>query len=277
MMPRNYAALPHEYLQEMEELNDAEFGRLARALLVYSSTGEKVALSGNERFVFKRVMMQEDRFQASYDEASSMKSEAARKAARARWDKGRTSSAMRTDAGGCERIQTNTNAYKRTPCDADASSAMRTDAGDAYTNTNTETNTNCSSTTTAMRQNFGNWSSTQANRELAEARSFYMDRINPMPGTVTLAELDGFTQELGSKLVIRAIEIAMGERKTAWSYIRGILRNWQRDGITCIEDLQRRESEKTPMEGKTASRRPEGRPEARSAERDELMRIARGK
>ena len=249
-MPRNYAALPHEYLQEMEELNDAEFGRLARALLVYSSTGEKVALSGNERFVFKRVMMQEDRFQASYDEASSMKSEAARKAARARWDKGRTSSAMRTDAG------------------------------DAYTNT--ETNTNGSSTTTAMRQNFGNGSSTQAsstqaNRELAEARSFYMDRINPMPGTVTLAELDGFTRELGSKLVIRAIEIAMGERKTAWSYIRGILRNWQRDGITCIEDLQRREAEKTPMEGKTASRRPEGRPEARSAEHDELMRIARGK
>lgn len=39
-MARNYAALPYDYLEEMEALNDAEFGRLTRALLAYSMTGE---------------------------------------------------------------------------------------------------------------------------------------------------------------------------------------------------------------------------------------------
>lgn len=67
-MARNYAALPHDYLEEMQELNDAEFGRLTRSLLKYSMTGEPIALSGNERFYAKRVMAAEDehkKFEAS--------------------------------------------------------------------------------------------------------------------------------------------------------------------------------------------------------------------
>jgi len=84
-MARNYAALPHEYLEEMEALNDAEFGRLARALLVYSMTGEPIALCGNERFYAKRVMSQEDRFQESYQETSEKRSDAGKKGAAKRW------------------------------------------------------------------------------------------------------------------------------------------------------------------------------------------------
>ena len=65
-MARNYAALFHEYLEEMADLTDAEFGRLARALLVYSRTGEFPALNGNERLFKRRVIMQEDRAQENY-------------------------------------------------------------------------------------------------------------------------------------------------------------------------------------------------------------------
>ena len=32
-MPRNYAALPYDYLEEMALLSDEEFGRVCRALL----------------------------------------------------------------------------------------------------------------------------------------------------------------------------------------------------------------------------------------------------
>lgn len=84
-MARNYAALPYDYLEEMEALNDAEFGRLTRALLVYSMTGEQIALCGNERFYAKRVMAQEDRFKASYDGISATRSEAGKAGAVARW------------------------------------------------------------------------------------------------------------------------------------------------------------------------------------------------
>ena len=50
---RNYAALPHEYLEEMDILSDAEFGRLCRALLKYSMTGEEVQLEGAEKVLLK--------------------------------------------------------------------------------------------------------------------------------------------------------------------------------------------------------------------------------
>ncbi len=88
-MARNYAALPYEYLEEMEALNDAEFGRLTRALLAYSMTGEKIALCGNERFYAKRVMSQEDRFKASYEDVSAARSEAGKAGAAARWQNGK--------------------------------------------------------------------------------------------------------------------------------------------------------------------------------------------
>lgn len=90
-MARNYAALPFDYLKEMEALNDAEFGRLTRALLVYSMTGEKIALCGNERFYANRVMAQEDRFKASYVEISDARSEAGKAGAAARWQNGKGS------------------------------------------------------------------------------------------------------------------------------------------------------------------------------------------
>lgn len=84
-MARNYAALPYEYLEEMELLSDEEFGRLCRALLTYSSTGETTELEGAERYQWKRVQMQEDRFQESYNETAKTLSEAGKKGAAKRW------------------------------------------------------------------------------------------------------------------------------------------------------------------------------------------------
>lgn len=88
-MARNYAALPYDYLEEMDALNDAEFGRLTRALLVYSMTGEQIALCGNERFFVKRMMAQEDRFKANYDDIATTRSEAGKAGAAARWQNGK--------------------------------------------------------------------------------------------------------------------------------------------------------------------------------------------
>lgn len=83
---RNYAALPHEYLDEMAELTDEEFGHLVRGLLRYSMTGELLEPQGNARFYARRVMMQEDRFQASYNELTAKRSEAGKKGAASRWN-----------------------------------------------------------------------------------------------------------------------------------------------------------------------------------------------
>ena len=64
-MARNYAALKHDYLLEMEELTDAEFGRLCRELLRYSIDGTESQMKGNERFFWNRVKMQEKRAKES--------------------------------------------------------------------------------------------------------------------------------------------------------------------------------------------------------------------
>ena len=117
-MARNYAALPYDYLEEMEALNDAEFGRLTRALLTYSMTGEQIALCGNERFYAKRVMSQEDRFKASYEDVSTARSEAGKAGAAARWQNS-----------------------KRIFANGKNSKAISANGKNGYTDTNTDTNT----------------------------------------------------------------------------------------------------------------------------------------
>ena len=84
-MARNYAALLHEYLEEMDILSDAEFGRLCRALLVYSADGKEVQLEGAEKVLWKRVKRQEDRFRESYEEQLQSKRNAGKKGAAKRW------------------------------------------------------------------------------------------------------------------------------------------------------------------------------------------------
>ena len=116
-MARNYAALPHEYLEEMSALSDEEFGRLIRALLQYSATGQMPELTGAERILLPRVKMQEDRYRANYAELSEARSEAGKKGAQAKSGKVK---------------QTQANAGKRKQAQA------------KHSNTETETNTDIS-------------------------------------------------------------------------------------------------------------------------------------
>lgn len=113
---RDYAAVPFEYLEEMDVLSDAEFGRLVRSLLAYSKDGTPIAPCGNERYFAKRVMAREDRFQKSFLDAQDKRSAAGQAGANARWGNAK-------DANACDRIPTHPNACE----------AMRSDADDGNT------------------------------------------------------------------------------------------------------------------------------------------------
>lgn len=63
-MERDFAVMPYDYLDEMAELSDAEFGRLMRALIEYSRSGKPIELTGNERFYARYCMNREDRYKA---------------------------------------------------------------------------------------------------------------------------------------------------------------------------------------------------------------------
>ena len=62
-MERDHLALPYEYLSEMDELTDEEFGQLVRGLMRYSMGGAPIPREGNLRFFAARVMAREDQNQ----------------------------------------------------------------------------------------------------------------------------------------------------------------------------------------------------------------------
>lgn len=79
---------------------------------------------------------------------------------------------------------------------------------------------------------------------VAAVMSAYMDRINPNVSDQLIAEMQGFIQTMGQEVCLRAIQVAQDERKTNWSYIRGILRSKQSQGVRCLADWDRIEAQR---------------------------------
>lgn len=116
-MAIEYFCCYHSYLEAMEQLNDAERGRLFTACLTYSKTGEAPELRGNERFVFPAFRSQIDRDNANYEEKCRKQSANARK----RWDAA-ASDGMPNDANNAkkkekEKANTKTNTIPPLPPD----------------------------------------------------------------------------------------------------------------------------------------------------------------
>ncbi len=226
MKTRNYTALPDEYLEEMQELSDAEYGRLVRALQKYGMTGEMEKLCGNERFYVKRVCNREDRYQAEFAEAAKKKSSSGKKGAENRWN-GKNGNAIPNDSK-------NGNAISD---DGKNSSAIFQDGKNGNTNTDTKANTDTKLSTAGA---VDNTRATAAMRDPAVARVMteYMDKINPTPSPICLEELVSFVEDLGAEVCIYAIHKSLDEKCTKWSYTKGILRNFAADGIRCLADIQ---------------------------------------
>lgn len=72
----------------------------------------------------------------------------------------------------------------------------------------------------------------------------YMQKVNPTPSRLCIDQLAEFAQTLGAEACIHAIQVALDEKKTGWSYIRGILRGYREDGVRCLADIQAREAER---------------------------------
>lgn len=74
------------------------------------------------------------------------------------------------------------------------------------------------------------------NQELGKVLSFYQDHFGFAP-SMAVAGLKDFTAALGADVVIHAMEIAASEKKSSWSYIRGILNRYQREGLRTMADV----------------------------------------
>ena len=111
---REYTALPYEYLEEMERLSDAEYGRLIRALQTYSITGQEPDLKGAEVNHWIRVRNREHRYQASFEEQDKAKTDRATKAAQARWANAKNANACASITSNAKNAKTETKPNTKT-------------------------------------------------------------------------------------------------------------------------------------------------------------------
>ena len=72
--------------------------------------------------------------------------------------------------------------------------------------------------------------------------NLYLGRVNPLPSGACIDELKGYTKRLSADVVCHAINAALDDNKFAWSYIRAILQNYEREGVRDMAAVQRREA-----------------------------------
>ena len=218
-MARNYAALPHEYLEEMDILSDAEFGRLCRALLAYSMDGREGQLEGAEKVLWKRVKKQEDRFRESYKEQMQSRRSAGKKGAEKRWHSIADDGTAIADDGTA------------IADDGTAINVMACYGKNGYTKTETKTETK----TDILPPDGGK--NIRAREPAVDAvQADYLNRINPSASPASLDELAGFVEAVGPEVCKRAFDVALDSKKTTWPYIRAILQDKQRRGVKCLAD-----------------------------------------
>lgn len=83
----------------------------------------------------------------------------------------------------------------------------------------------------------------QVDPNLGKVMTFYMNRINPTPSRTSIEELGSFAEDIDADVIIKALEYALDEHKTSWSYIRATLRAYKNRGIRTLADLQRANDE----------------------------------
>lgn len=84
-MARNYTPILDDWLEEMGELSDAEYGRLIRWCQEYNTTGKAEKPCGNERFYATRCINYINKVNESYAEAHNKRKKAGEAGAATRW------------------------------------------------------------------------------------------------------------------------------------------------------------------------------------------------
>lgn len=224
-MARDYTALPFEYLEEMDHLSDAEYGRLIRALQQYSITGEEAKLTGQEKAHWKRVRNRENRFRESFESSKEERSEHARRAANARWGNAQNARVCPSITGNAQNANT----------DPDT---------DADTNIDAENIAPPAPPAPVREAEAGPAAEPMGDPGLGRVMTFFMDKLNPMPPSMAVEGLKNYTESLGADVVIHAMEICLGEKKSSWNYLRKILMRYEREGLRSIKAVRLQEQER---------------------------------
>lgn len=101
--------------------------------------------------------------------------------------------------------------------------------------------------------------------DLGRVLSFYMDNINSTPTPIAIGEIQYFlgAADLEPDVIIHAMQIAVNEKKTSWSYIKAILQRYAKDGLKALPLVLASEEDYQAKKGgtKNGHDRSSGKPE----------------
>lgn len=237
-MAREYFCAYHSLLESLTPYGDAELGRLFRACLQYSMTGEEPDLRGNERFIWPTLKQGIDRDRAAYGAKCESNQRNGLKGGRPRNPKNRT---VFTET---EKTQEEEKGKEEE--EKEAAEAGRDEAEEKGTAKDRRT------TTGAGIPPAREAAVEPVNAALGKVFEVYQDNFGLASGVV-VAGLRDYTAELGGEVVIHAIEIAAAEKKPGWSYLRGILSRYKREGLRTLADV--RLAEQRHEQGKSGAQR----------------------
>ncbi len=200
-MAREYFCAYHSLLESLTPYGDAEVGRLFRACLQYSMTGEDPDLRGNERFIWPTLKQGIDRDKSSY-EATCLKN-------RENGSKG----------GRPPKNRENPPVFEETKKSQEEGEGEE------------EGKEDFSPDPVPAEGRAG-----ACDPNLGKVMSFFMDRVNPSPSPIAIGDIQFFLYQanLDADVMIHAMQIAIDERKNSWSYIKAILQRYANTGLNTM-------------------------------------------
>ena len=204
MSGRVYAKVFYSLLDTLDLMDDAEAGRLFKAVLAYGRDGEERRLSGSEKLIFSMLRVQLDLDRENYDAISRVRSECGKMGGRPKKAIALSEKQMVSEKTNCiedKDKDKDKDKDQDKDKDKDEDKPPVRDAVVAYATEN------------LMPMSYGN-----------------------------LEELVSFKNDLPDDVIMYAIDTACGNGKRVWSYVRKILARWCDEGIRTVGQVKEEES-----------------------------------
>lgn len=138
--------------------------------------------------------------------------------------------------GAHQRIQTKKSKYPAPDCDN--SRLLTVSHGDSRPESESESESEKKDDRACARE------------AVAAVMNAYMDKISPTPSTSSIDELEGYVEQLGQDVCLRAIDEALDANARNWKYVKAVLQDKQRNGVRSLADWDALEEKSGRKRGK---------------------------
>lgn len=206
-MAREYFCAYHSLIESLTPYGDAECGRLFRAALVYSATGNEEEFRGNERYIWPTIKLMIDRDKAAYDAKCEQN---------------------RANASGGRRPQSDGSGRKRSQANASGGGKEKEEDKEEG-----EDKDNTSSDDDVIPAH-----APALDLELGKVIDAYEQNFGRIPNGIVVESIKQYLPQLDTDVILLAIDKAVANGVFRWDYVAGIIDNYLRAGVTTVAAAQ---------------------------------------